>query len=103
MSRPVKKYCGTKAPLPQGYDQYGDRYTCLKKGFGTCKYKFGGAPYTVGTVRVTTDRPDVLYVPPPLTVSRLFALFLFCTVLGIFAAFFMQSEVFSPTAPGFRA
>jgi hypothetical protein len=32
-----KKYCGLKEPLPQGYTQYADRYTCLRKGVGIGK------------------------------------------------------------------
>ena len=29
-----KKYCGKKQKLPQNYDKKGNRYDCLKKGFG---------------------------------------------------------------------
>ena len=29
-----KKYCGKKQTLPQNYDKKGNRYDCLKKGFG---------------------------------------------------------------------
>lgn len=32
-----KKYCGLKEPLPQGYTQYADRYSCLRKGVGIGK------------------------------------------------------------------
>ena len=32
-----KKYCGLKEPLPPGYTQYADRYTCLRKGVGIGK------------------------------------------------------------------
>jgi len=28
----VKKYCGPKPNLPEGYDRFGDRYSCLKSG-----------------------------------------------------------------------
>ena len=29
-----KKYCGKKQTLPQNFDKKGNRYDCLKKGFG---------------------------------------------------------------------
>jgi hypothetical protein len=29
-----KVYCGKKDALPLGYDRFGERYECLKKGFG---------------------------------------------------------------------
>jgi hypothetical protein len=31
-------FCGTKR-LPQGYGRYGDRYECLKRGFGAGMYR----------------------------------------------------------------
>lgn len=31
-------YCGMRNPLPQGYDRYGLRYQCLRKGYGACLY-----------------------------------------------------------------
>ena len=33
-----KKYCGLREPLPQGYTRYGNRYECLRTGFGVAKY-----------------------------------------------------------------
>lgn len=33
-----KKYCGLKEPLPQGYTRYGNRYECMKTGYGICLY-----------------------------------------------------------------
>ena len=33
-SRKGKKYCGTRDVLPDGYRKRGDRYSCLKKGYG---------------------------------------------------------------------
>jgi len=27
-------YCGTREMLPDGYDDFGNRYDCLKKGYG---------------------------------------------------------------------
>ena len=35
---PVKKYCGNNDVLPEGYDEFGDLFSCTKKGFGICKY-----------------------------------------------------------------
>jgi hypothetical protein len=35
---PVKKYCGNSDVLPEGYDEFGDLFSCTKKGFGICKY-----------------------------------------------------------------
>lgn len=35
---PEKKYCGLREPLPQGYTRYGNRYECLRTGFGVAKY-----------------------------------------------------------------
>jgi len=33
-SKKGKKYCGTKDTVPPGYRKRGDRYSCLKKGYG---------------------------------------------------------------------
>jgi heme/copper-type cytochrome/quinol oxidase subunit 2 len=33
-----KKYCGLKEQLPQGYTRFGNRYECMKTGYGTCLY-----------------------------------------------------------------
>lgn len=33
-SKKGKKYCGTQSITPDGYRKKGDRYTCLKKGYG---------------------------------------------------------------------
>jgi len=30
----IKMYCGTRDILPDGYDNLGNRYNCLKKGYG---------------------------------------------------------------------
>ncbi len=37
-ARPPRKYCGTKAKLPAGYDRFGDRYECLRTGFGVATH-----------------------------------------------------------------
>jgi len=47
---PVKKYCGNNENLPEGYNEFGDLFTCTRKGFGICKYsgklgtKYNGQP-----------------------------------------------------------
>ena len=33
-SKKGKKYCGTRNTVPPGYRKRGDRYSCLKKGYG---------------------------------------------------------------------
>jgi hypothetical protein len=33
-SKKGKKYCGTQTQIPEGYRKRGDRYSCLKKGYG---------------------------------------------------------------------
>jgi hypothetical protein len=33
-SKKGKNYCGTQDTLPEGYRKRGDRYSCLKKGYG---------------------------------------------------------------------
>jgi len=33
-SKKGKKYCGTQDTVPPGYRKRGDRYSCLKKGYG---------------------------------------------------------------------
>lgn len=38
-----RKYCGTSQNLPAGYDDFDDRYSCLRKGFGVAKGKYGDA------------------------------------------------------------
>lgn len=38
-----RKYCGTSAVLPPGYTDFDDRYSCLRKGFGVAKSKYGEA------------------------------------------------------------
>ncbi len=38
-----RKYCGTSAVLPPGYTDFDDRYSCLRKGFGVAKGKYGEA------------------------------------------------------------
>ena len=35
----MKSYCGTKNDLPPGYDQFGTRYECLRKGVGVGLHK----------------------------------------------------------------
>ena len=30
----IKKYCGNQTDLPENYDRLGNRYDCLKKGYG---------------------------------------------------------------------
>jgi hypothetical protein len=35
---PPKKYCGNSNILPDGYDEFGDLFDCLRKGYGICKY-----------------------------------------------------------------
>ena len=32
----IKIYCGNAVELPPGYDARGDRFKCMKKGFGSC-------------------------------------------------------------------
>lgn len=46
-----KFYCGLQQQLPDGYDRYGNRYQCLRKGYGACLYsgKLGN-----GRIRVLT-------------------------------------------------
>lgn len=36
-----RKYCGTSNILPPGYTDFDDRYSCLRKGFGVAKGKYG--------------------------------------------------------------
>lgn len=36
-----RRYCGTNAVLPAGYDAFDDRYSCLRKGFGVARAKYG--------------------------------------------------------------
>lgn len=38
-----RKYCGTSQILPAGYTDFDDRYSCLRKGFGVAKGKYGEA------------------------------------------------------------
>ena len=33
-----KLYCGNKQNLPNGYDDFGNLYDCLRIGYGVCKY-----------------------------------------------------------------
>lgn len=35
---PPRNYCGTKQVLPDGYNDFADRYSCLRKGYGIAKY-----------------------------------------------------------------
>jgi hypothetical protein len=37
----IRKYCGNSAVLPNGYTDFDDRYSCLRKGFGVAKGKYG--------------------------------------------------------------
>jgi hypothetical protein len=53
-----KKYCGLKEPLPQGYTQYADRYTCLRKGVGIGKT----LPRQVNNSTRTTTNVNRLYI-----------------------------------------
>lgn len=32
----LKTYCGNNIVIPPGYDVRGDRFQCMKKGFGSC-------------------------------------------------------------------
>jgi hypothetical protein len=32
----VKLYCGNAMAVPPGYDERGNRFQCMKKGFGSC-------------------------------------------------------------------
>jgi hypothetical protein len=38
-----RKYCGTSNVVPPGYTGFDDRYSCLRKGFGVAKGKYGEA------------------------------------------------------------
>jgi hypothetical protein len=32
----LKLYCGNAMAVPPGYDERGNRFQCMKKGFGSC-------------------------------------------------------------------
>ena len=37
-------YCGTKVFVPHGYDRFGDRFECLRCGYGSAMMQFKWAP-----------------------------------------------------------
>jgi len=68
---PVKKYCGNDANLPEGYAEFGDLFTCTRKGFGICKYtgklgtKYNGQPPNPDRPKIYCGNKDE--IPPGYT------------------------------------
>jgi hypothetical protein len=48
-----KFYCGDKDELPDGYEEFGSRYQCLRKGYGTAMYKYSEPAQTISTIRLS--------------------------------------------------